>query len=140
MRLRVGWVQVVSFVMVRAKNGFVWYLSFGSPTGVAWPAFRPAGKLKHAPPSMVARRGSADRAGWVKATDDKRDKKLEFGNSGSGGRYGITSDEGRAIVNLPSCRPAKRRRNGVLDGHGIRHALRSIENLETHHVAAGQVP
>jgi hypothetical protein len=36
----------------------------------------------------------------------------------------------------PSCRRAKWRRNGVLDGHGIRHALRSIENLETHHVAA----
>src|ERR1019366_4989731 len=40
---------------------------------------------------------------------------------------------------LRSCRPAKRRRNGVLDGHGIRHALRSIENLETYHVAAGIV-
>src|SRR5674476_650312 len=59
--------------------------------------------------------------------------------TGSAERYGITSDERRAIVNLPSCRPAKRCGNGVLDGHRIRHALRSIENLETHHVAAGVV-
>src|ERR1035441_4147747 len=35
-----------------------------------------------------------------------------------------------------SRRTAQWRRNGVLDGHGICHAFRSIENLETHHVAA----
>src|SRR5208283_3734149 len=39
----------------------------------------------------------------------------------------------------PSCRPPKRRRNGVFDRHGISHALRSVENLETHHIAAGIV-
>src|ERR1035437_10217739 len=77
MRLRVGWVQVFSFVLVGAKNGFVWYLTFGNPTGVGRRK-----RLPHQTPpdSMVARRGSADRAGWAKAVERKRDKKLEFGD------------------------------------------------------------
>src|ERR1019366_8382760 len=33
--------------------------------------------------------------------------------------------------------PEKRCPNGVHHGHGIRHALGSIENLETYQVAAG---
>src|ERR1039458_3343360 len=50
-------------------------------------------------------------------------------------RQGAPTRLGATSIPEPSCRPAKWRRNGVLDGHGIRHALRSIENLETHHVA-----
>src|ERR1035437_6992424 len=77
MRLRVGWVQVFSFVLVGAKNGFVWYLTVWELNG---------GMTDHArrwsvpPDLMVARRGSADRAGCAKAVERKRDKKLEFGN------------------------------------------------------------
>src|ERR1039458_9876022 len=43
---------------------------------------------------------------------------------------------GATSIPEPSCRPAKRQRNAVIYGHGTRHALRSIENLETHHVSA----
>ena len=52
----------------------------GRPTA-GWQAKAcPTGKLKRAPPSMVAWRGGAAWAGWAIGVEGKRDKNLEFGN------------------------------------------------------------
>src|ERR1035437_4993675 len=137
MRLRGRGVQVFSFVLVRAKNGFVWYLTVWAPNGGRLAGGSACPTRLHLTPWWHGGEARIGRAGRKLLTINGI-KSWSLG-TGFAERYGVTSDERRAIVNLPSCRPAKRCGNGVLDGHGIRPALRSIENLETYHVAAGIV-